>query len=97
MMNPASVYLLSHKQKEYSFEPKKKYRLFIFDLDGTLADTAEDVHFSMNQLRRELGLPHISLAEAKKSIGPGSDRFIKLLTPNPEQNNLKKMVTIQVA
>ena len=70
----------------------KKYRLFIFDLDGTLADTVKDVHYSINQLRRELDLPPISLEEAKKSIGPGPDRFVKLLTPNPEQNNLKKLI-----
>lgn len=70
----------------------KKYRLFIFDLDGTLADTAKDVHYSMNQLRRQMDLPPISVEEAKKSIGPGPDRFVKLLTPNPEKKNLKKLI-----
>ncbi|HOC88844.1 MAG TPA: HAD-IA family hydrolase [bacterium] len=47
----------------------------LFDLDGTLVHTAPDVHRAINYARGELGLPPLSLAQALKAIGPGSDRF----------------------
>jgi len=68
------------------------YALVIFDLDGTLVDTAADVHFSMNLLRAENGLPPISFEEAKKAIGPGPDLFVKYLTPTPGQIDIKEIV-----
>jgi len=47
----------------------------LFDLDGTLVDTAPDVHIAINYARAELGLPPLSLEQALKAIGPGADRF----------------------
>ena len=69
-----------------------KYRAVIFDLDGTLADTAPDVHRSMNLLRRRHGLPPISVEEAKKSIGPGPDRFVRHLAPHAEPEKIRGIV-----
>jgi phosphoglycolate phosphatase len=69
-----------------------KYKLIIFDLDGTLADTAPDVHFSMNILRSDLGLPPILLEEAKKAIGPGPELFVKHITSNDGNVNIPKTV-----
>lgn len=68
---------------------KSRYHLIIFDLDGTLVDTAPDVQFSMNILRAELGLSPISLAETKKCIGPGPELFVKYITSNKKNSNLK--------
>lgn len=51
--------------------------LFIFDLDGTLIDTATDVHLCLNLALKEMKLPLISLETAKKAIGPGPKDFIK--------------------
>ncbi|HOT96004.1 MAG TPA: HAD-IA family hydrolase [bacterium] len=47
----------------------------LFDLDGTLVDTAPDVHRAINYARGQLGLPPLPLEEALKAIGPGADRF----------------------
>jgi phosphoglycolate phosphatase len=69
------------------------YELALFDLDGTLADTAADVHYSMNLLRKELGMREISLTEAKKSIGPGPELFVKCLTDNREHLDLKETIS----
>jgi len=53
------------------------FELVIFDLDGTLVDTAVDVHISLNLALEEMGLPHISMETAKLAIGPGPADFIK--------------------
>ena len=68
------------------------YELVLFDLDGTLADTAADVHNSMNLLRKEMGMPAISIAQAKKSIGPGPDLFVRCLTDYREELDLREMI-----
>ena len=44
--------------------PRVKFKAVLFDLDGTLADTAPDLGTALNQLRREAGLtplPHQQL------------------------------------
>jgi len=69
-----------------------RYRLIIFDLDGTLADTAPDVHKSMNLLRAQYGLQPISLEEAKKAIGPGPDLFVRHLTPEQKNVDMGKVI-----
>ncbi|MBN1479869.1 HAD-IA family hydrolase [candidate division KSB1 bacterium] len=51
--------------------------LVIFDLDGTLVDTATDVHLCLNLALQEMNLPLISLETAKKAIGPGPKEFVK--------------------
>ncbi len=53
-------------------------RTIVFDLDGTLLDTAPDVHLCSNLALRAMGLPEISLAQARASIGPGPDNFARV-------------------
>jgi phosphoglycolate phosphatase len=52
-------------------------RLLIFDLDGTLLDTAADVHVCINAALKHMDIPAISREQSKKAIGPGSDQFFK--------------------
>ncbi|MBE8158500.1 MAG: phosphoglycolate phosphatase [Betaproteobacteria bacterium] len=49
----------------------------LFDLDGTLADTAPDTNAAANAMLRDLALPELPPAEAKKYIGDGMNRFVK--------------------
>ena len=49
----------------------------LFDLDGTLADTAPDITAAANAMLRDLALPELSPAEAKEYIGDGMNRFVK--------------------
>lgn len=51
--------------------------VIIFDLDGTLADSAPDLHFCANRLLKTHGHSQISLAQSKKFIGDGIRHFIK--------------------
>lgn len=55
----------------------QQIELVLFDLDGTLVDTATDVHISLNIALEKMGLPTISRQIAKKAIGPGPQEFIK--------------------
>jgi len=55
----------------------KTTRLLVFDLDGTLLDTAADVHVCINAALKHMDIPAISREQSQKAIGPGSDQFFK--------------------
>jgi len=57
------------------------FRTIIFDLDGTLVDTAPDVRDCANRVLAEMGLPRVSLAKARHSVGPGSMGFTRVILP----------------
>ncbi|MGC4018024.1 MAG: HAD-IA family hydrolase [Muricomes sp.] len=48
------------------------YKICIFDLDGTLADTLDSLTFSVNETLREMGFPPITRDECRMFIGNGS-------------------------
>ena len=50
----------------------------LFDLDGTLIDTAPDFIRVLNQLRVEQGLPTLSETEIRKVVSGGSKQMIRL-------------------
>ena len=45
--------------------------LLVFDLDGTLVDSAPDLRAALNEMLREHGRPPLSLAQVKHMIGDG--------------------------
>lgn len=47
-------------------------RSVLFDLDGTLADTAPDLGFALNQLRLVRGMPELSIAELRTHASSGA-------------------------
>jgi|GEM_PF-3606583 phosphoglycolate phosphatase len=49
----------------------EKPKIFIFDLDGTLLDTLEDITYSINETLNLFNLPKISSYECKNMIGEG--------------------------
>jgi len=52
-------------------------RCVIFDLDGTLVDSAPDIAISMNKMLQELNFPARDLAQVRDWIGNGAGRLIK--------------------
>lgn len=50
----------------------------LFDLDGTLLDTAPDLVYTINRLREEYGLPALSLPAIRPVVSLGSKAMIKL-------------------
>ena len=69
-----------------------EFNLLIFDLDGTLVDTAQDVHFCINETRAQMGLPPLSMEDARKSIGPGPDTFVDLVLPKEKKHLLDEFI-----
>lgn len=52
--------------------------LVLFDLDGTLADTAPDMAAALNQLRAEESLPPLPFAAIRPEVSHGSPAMLKL-------------------
>lgn len=50
----------------------------IFDLDGTLMDTIEDLNFAMNEMLREMKYPEITREQVRAYIGNGAREFVRL-------------------
>ena len=50
----------------------------LFDLDGTLLDTAPDLAYALNALRRASHLPELPLEIIKPTVGYGSKSMLKL-------------------
>jgi phosphoglycolate phosphatase len=49
----------------------------VFDLDGTLVDTAPDLHAHLNEMLAELGRPDLGLDEVRPMIGDGGRRLLQ--------------------
>jgi phosphoglycolate phosphatase len=52
-------------------------RHLVFDLDGTLIDSAPDIARAVNGLMAELGLPELPVELARRMIGEGAPVFLK--------------------
>ncbi len=50
----------------------------LFDLDGTLADTAPDLAHALNRVRREEGLPPLPLQHIRPAVSHGATALIRL-------------------
>lgn len=59
----------------------KKYDLIIFDMDGTILDTLEDLTDSLNVVLSENGLPERSLEEVRSFVGNGIRLLIERAVP----------------
>ncbi len=53
------------------------FNLIIFDLDGTLADTIDDIHECLNITLSKFGFPTISLEATKSYVGDGIKKLVE--------------------
>jgi len=58
-----------------------KYRAVVFDLDGTLLDTIEDLTDSINAALAALGAPARTAEECKRFVGDGVESFARCALP----------------
>ena len=56
----------------------------LWDLDGTLLDTLEDLADSVNHALEQFGYPRRSLEEIRRFVGNGARRLIALAVPEGE-------------
>lgn len=68
-----------------------KYKLVIFDLDGTLVDAYKAIEVSFNYAMRRLGYPKENSLSIKRAVGWGDENLLK---PFIKKSDLKKMVEI---
>lgn len=64
----------------------KKYDTVIFDLDGTLLNTLEDLKDSVNYALEHTGMSGRSLEEIRRSVGNGIRRLLELVVPEGVEN-----------
>lgn len=50
------------------------YKAVLFDMDGTLLDTLEDLRDSTNHVLRQMGYPERSLEEMRRFVGNGAEK-----------------------
>lgn len=65
------------------------FNTLIFDLDGTLVDSLEDLAYTTNQLLEEDRLPLHDLDEYKLFVGNGVDKLIERALPENKKNEVK--------
>ena len=58
----------------------KKYKLYVFDLDGTLIDTRVDIARAFQHTLETLGFEKPDMAQVVASIGRGSKNAVRMLT-----------------
>ena len=59
----------------------KQYDTIIFDLDGTLLNTSEDIGNSINYALNKLGLPQIKMQKVTECIGGGVRQMLQCAAP----------------
>jgi phosphoglycolate phosphatase-like HAD superfamily hydrolase len=57
--------------------PMNSPRMIVFDLDGTLVDTAPDLISALNYVLDREGLPPVPLQSARNMIGAGARKLIE--------------------
>ena len=69
-----------------------KYRLAVFDLDGTILDTLEDLADSTNHALAVNGLPERSIDEVRRFVGNGIRNLIERAVPEGTGDELTDRV-----
>jgi len=64
-----------------------EFKAILFDLDGTLLDTLEDLGNSVNRVLAERGFPTHDLDRYRYFIGDGATMLITRVLPKQERNN----------
>ena len=59
----------------------KKYDTVIFDLDGTLLNTLEDLADAVNYVMKKYHYPERTLDEVRRFVGNGIRRLMELAVP----------------
>ena len=74
-------------------------RAFLFDLDGTLADTLPDLAASTNHVRVQYGLPPVGVDAVRGFVGDGARMLLRraLRERRPDEDEVTKAYELYVA
>lgn len=64
------------------------YKVYIFDLDGTLLDTLTDLAASTNYALRKHGMPEHSIDDVRRFVGNGVRKLMERAVPDGADNPL---------
>ena len=64
----------------------------IFDVDGTLVDTSQDIWRSINRALTQWGHPSVTYEEVRRYIGPGAEHLVRSLLP-PGADNVQEVLS----
>ncbi len=67
----------------------------VFDLDGTIIDTSEDIAYSVNYLRKVEGLSSLRTEDVLKAVGLGLASLLKDLLGIDEENSEKQKAMLK--
>lgn len=81
------IYGNQEKVSEHIRKMKRMKRFAIFDLDGTLLDTLEDLKDSMNYILRKEGFSERSLLEIRSFVGNGVRKLVERAVPLEVKND----------
>ncbi|MDR0436060.1 MAG: HAD-IA family hydrolase [Propionibacteriaceae bacterium] len=68
--------------------------VIILDLDGTLADTVPGIAHAVNYALRELGLPEVSVAQVRHSLGGGARKLWSALLGEERSELIGKALAV---
>lgn len=66
----------------------RKFETVIFDMDGTLLDTLEDLTDAVNYALAKMGMPQRTIEEVRSFVGNGVKRLLELSVPDGLENPL---------
>ena len=75
---PTNVASTVARTNSFSHQRRHAMDTVLFDLDGTLADTAPDLAHALNQLRTELGFKPLPLQRIRSHVSQGGAAMIRL-------------------
>lgn len=73
-----------------------KYQLVVFDLDGTILDTLEDLADSLNYALEKFGYPKRTLQEVRRFVGNGLLSLVCRALPKETDENVAQEVLFEL-
>lgn len=67
-----------------------RYEAVIFDMDGTVLDTLEDLHTAINHSLSHFGLPQVSSQHVRASLGNGAKMLVRRCLPQNSSPELER-------
>lgn len=68
------------------------YKLVIFDLDGTLLDSLDDITFYLNNTLQQFGIAPVTRAQATAYIGNGAKELVRLAIGENNAHRLNEIL-----